>query len=91
MVITNDAMYIINAAKNIEQKHRLPLNRISLLVTDAKDKVLLVRLPEDLYKKDKVGKHLILIAFEIDVNISRALGRPYCRGTTFNRSMHKNN
>lgn len=58
MVITNDAMYIINAAKSIQQKHRFPLSKIDLLVTNENDKILLVRVPEEFYKKDKVNKSI---------------------------------
>lgn len=53
MIVTNEALYIIEANKSVKQKHRLPLNKIKLLVTNENDKILLVRLPEDLYKIDK--------------------------------------
>lgn len=54
MLVTNKYFYLLEANKTIKQKHCLPLNAISFAVTQENDKVLMVRIPEELIKKDKV-------------------------------------
>jgi len=53
MVITNKAFYLLEATKSVKQKHRLPIEMVSFVVTSSNDNVLMVRIPEDLLKKDK--------------------------------------
>ncbi|KAK4872802.1 hypothetical protein RN001_014831 [Aquatica leii] len=53
VVITSKAFYLLEMTKSVKQKHRFPIEAISLIVTSENDKVLMVRLPEDLLKKDK--------------------------------------
>lgn len=54
MVVTNRSFYLLEANKSIKQKHCLPLNSLSFTVTQENDKVLMVKIPEELIKKDKV-------------------------------------
>lgn len=56
MLVTNKYFYLLEANKAIKQKHCLPLNSISFVVTQENDKVLMVRIPEELIKKDKVKR-----------------------------------
>lgn len=56
MVVTNKSFYLLEANKTIKQKHCLPLDSISFVVTQENDKVLMVRIPEELIKKDKVDE-----------------------------------
>ncbi|KAF2905235.1 hypothetical protein ILUMI_00959 [Ignelater luminosus] len=53
LVVTNRAFYLLEVTKSVKQKHRFPLDVVSLVVTSENDKVLMIRLPEDLMKKDK--------------------------------------
>ncbi|KAF5286073.1 hypothetical protein FQR65_LT12959 [Abscondita terminalis] len=53
VVITNKAFYLFEVTKSVKQKHRFPIDSISLIVTSKNDKVLMVRIPEDLINKDK--------------------------------------
>lgn len=55
MLVTNKSFYLLEANKTIKQKHCLPLASISFVVTQENDKVLMVRIPEELIKKDKVN------------------------------------
>lgn len=54
MVMTNKSFYLLEVSKAVKQKHCLPLNSISLVVTAENDKLLMVKIPEELMKKDKV-------------------------------------
>lgn len=58
LVVTNKAFYLLEVTKSVKQKHRFPLDVVSLVVTSENDKVLMIRLPEDLMKKDKVKENL---------------------------------
>lgn len=55
LILTNAALYLVDANKTVKQKHRLPLNQISLVATTEKDKILVIRLSDDLIDKDKVN------------------------------------
>lgn len=54
LILTNSAIYLVDAGKSVKQKHRLPLNQISLVVTTENDAILVIRLSDDLINKDKV-------------------------------------
>lgn len=55
MLITNSAFYLLEANnKQVKQKHRLPFDKIKLVVTSGSDKILIVRISDELLKKDKV-------------------------------------
>ncbi|KAF5286700.1 hypothetical protein FQA39_LY16183 [Lamprigera yunnana] len=52
-VVTTKAFYLVEITKSVKQKHRFPIEAINLVVTSENDRVLMVRIPEDLIKKDK--------------------------------------
>lgn len=53
IIITNENLHVIELKGTVKQKHCLPLKRIELAVTSENDKMLLVKIPEDLLIKDK--------------------------------------
>lgn len=55
LLVTNKAIYLLdgNGGKVYKQKHKLPLDVISLVVTAENDGLLMIRIPAEL-KKDKV-------------------------------------
>ncbi|XP_044757784.1 unconventional myosin IC isoform X2 [Coccinella septempunctata] len=53
IVVTNENLHVIEVKGSAKMKHRLPLKRLTLAVTSENDKILLVKIPEDLLKKDK--------------------------------------
>ena len=65
MVITDKNLCIIEATGSIKIKHKLPLNKLEFIVTSGNDKFVLVKLPEDLFQKNKVSYGLIVLYFLI--------------------------
>lgn len=65
MLVTNKSFYLLEANKTLKLKHCLPLDSISFVVTQENDKVLMVRIPEELIKKDKVNHNDTLNAQDI--------------------------
>ncbi|XP_008200294.1 unconventional myosin IC [Tribolium castaneum] len=54
VLITTKNFYVIEVKNSsAKQKHCLPLSKLNFVVTPNNDKMLLVRIPEDLLKKDK--------------------------------------
>lgn len=54
IVVTDVHIYLLECGKGSPQiKHRLPLNQLKFVVTSQNDKMLLVRIPAELMKKDK--------------------------------------
>ncbi|XP_025836978.1 myosin-IB [Agrilus planipennis] len=53
LLATNKALYLLEVNKHIKLKHRLPYEMISLVVTSGNDRLLLIRVADDLVKKDK--------------------------------------
>lgn len=60
VVITNNSFYVLEANKTIKQKHCLPLRQLKFVVTQENDKLLMVRIPEDLLNKDKVNSDVLI-------------------------------
>lgn len=54
MIITNKALHIIDAKSPGKVKHNLPLERLEFTLTSENDDFLLVKVPEDLLKANKV-------------------------------------
>ncbi|CAH0548019.1 unnamed protein product [Brassicogethes aeneus] len=53
ILITNHNFYVLDLTKGLKVKHSLNLKDLQFLVTSENDKMVLVILPEDLYKKQK--------------------------------------
>lgn len=53
MVVTNKFLYLLEVTKSVKQKHCLPLESLNFIVTSETDNVVMIRIPEDLLKKDK--------------------------------------
>ncbi|CAG9768110.1 unnamed protein product [Ceutorhynchus assimilis] len=53
MIITQNNLHVLECKGSVKQKHVLPLKRLSFVVTHENDRLVLVRIPEDLLKKDK--------------------------------------
>lgn len=53
LVITNKNLHVLELKNAAKSKHCLPLNRLSFVVTPENDKMILVKIPDDLMKKDK--------------------------------------
>ncbi|KAJ3661535.1 hypothetical protein Zmor_005928 [Zophobas morio] len=53
ILITKKNLYLLEIKNAPKIKHSLPLNKLTFVVTPNVDKMLLVRIPEDLMKKDK--------------------------------------
>ncbi|KAF7269721.1 hypothetical protein GWI33_017239 [Rhynchophorus ferrugineus] len=53
VIVTQNNMHVLECKGSVKQKHVLPLKRLKFVVTHESDKFLLVRIPEDLIKKDK--------------------------------------
>lgn len=56
IIVTNENLHVIEVRGSPKMKHCLPLKRLTLAVTSENDKILLVKIPEDLLKKDKVSQ-----------------------------------
>lgn len=65
MLVTDAALYILEAQKSIKLKHRLPFDKIKLIVTAQYDKVLIIRIADELLKKDK-GDLILEVPFLIE-------------------------
>jgi myosin-1 len=53
VLITKQNFHLLEVKNSAKLKHSLPLSRLSFTVTPNNDKMLLVRIPEELMKKDK--------------------------------------
>ncbi|XP_045464309.1 unconventional myosin IC [Harmonia axyridis] len=53
IIVSNENLHVIEVKGSAKMKHCLPLRRLTLAVTSENDKILLVKIPEDLLKKDK--------------------------------------
>lgn len=53
VIITNKAFYLLEVTKSVKQKHRFPIDSISFVVTSERDSICMVRIPEELIKKNK--------------------------------------
>ncbi|KAL3275737.1 hypothetical protein HHI36_020482 [Cryptolaemus montrouzieri] len=53
VIVTKDNLHVIELKGSAKVKHCLPLKRLTLAVTSENDKILLVRIPEDLLAKNK--------------------------------------
>ncbi|KAK9881585.1 hypothetical protein WA026_016457 [Henosepilachna vigintioctopunctata] len=53
ILITKENMHVIEMRSKAIMKHCLPLNRLQLVVSSENDKILIVKLPEDLIKTNK--------------------------------------
>lgn len=79
VLITTKNFYLIEVKNSsAKQKHCLPLSKLNFVVTPNNDKMLLVRIPEDLLKKDKGDlilevPHLIEIVTHI-INVTNNPG-----------------
>lgn len=54
IIITNNNLHVLECKGSVKLKHVLPLKKLKFVVTHEHDKMVLVRIPEDLIKKDKV-------------------------------------
>lgn len=54
IIVTQNNLHVLECKGSVKQKHILPLKRLSFVVTHENDRLVLVRIPEDLLKKDKV-------------------------------------
>lgn len=65
LILTENAVYILDTLKTFKLKHRLPHKAIEeLVVTGESDNLLIVRIPPEL-KKDKVSVFRILLNLKI--------------------------
>lgn len=57
LLASDAALYVLDAAsrKTFKLKHRLPLDKLRVVVTNENDELVLIKIPQDL-KKDKVGR-----------------------------------
>ncbi|XP_030750397.1 unconventional myosin IC isoform X1 [Sitophilus oryzae] len=53
IIVTQNNLHVLECKGSVKQKHVLPLRKLQFVVTHENDKFLLVRIPEDLLKKDK--------------------------------------
>ncbi|XP_060520350.1 unconventional myosin IC-like [Cylas formicarius] len=53
IIVTQNNLHVLDCRNSVKQKHCLPLKRLRFIVTHESDKLVLVRIPEDLLKKDK--------------------------------------
>lgn len=55
LLASDKALYVLDAAgrKTFKLKHRLPLDKLRVIVTNETDSLILVKIPQEL-KKDKV-------------------------------------
>lgn len=58
VVISKQNFHLLECKGTMKLKHCLPLKDLHFVVTGESDNLLLVQIPEDLIKKDKV-KHLL--------------------------------
>lgn len=56
LIASDKALYVLDAAgrKTYKLKHRLPLEKLRVIVTNESDSLVLIKIPQEL-KKDKVG------------------------------------
>lgn len=94
LILTENAVYILDTLKTFKLKHRLPYKSIEeLVVTGESDNLLIVRIPPEL-KKDKVRHYCILIKNIISDFIFSFifyLGRFNIGSTLYNRGINKSN
>lgn len=67
LILTENAVYILDTLKTFKLKHRLPYKAIEeLVVTGESDNLLIVRIPPEL-KKDKVSVPGIYILLNLNI------------------------
>lgn len=54
LVISKQNLHLLECKGSVKQKHCLPLKRLSFIVSPENDKMLVIQIPEELMKKDKV-------------------------------------
>lgn len=53
IIVTQNNLHVLECKGSVKLKHVLPLKRLSFVVTHENDRLLLVKIPDDLIKKDK--------------------------------------
>lgn len=58
IIITQKNLHVLECKGSVKPKHVLPLKSLQFIVTHENDRLVLVKIPEDMLKKDKVISNL---------------------------------